>query len=124
MSTVELPSPTMTLIEHGVEHGIHWVTCRAPLYGAANGYVKIPEDHPWHGLGYDDIDVRVHGGLTYGGGDGWVGFDCLHYGDYWPGQEKYGLALGHADTEWTDEMVAEETRELARKVAAAGREDI
>lgn len=35
MNAVELPSPAMTLIEHGVEHGIHWVTCRAPLFGAA-----------------------------------------------------------------------------------------
>ena len=39
-------------------------SCRAPLYGAISGYVKIPEGHHWHGLDYDAFDVDVHGGLT------------------------------------------------------------
>ena len=78
--------------------------------GAANGYVAVPKDHPYYGLGYDDVDVDVHGGLTYSasgedvlesspsidileGNEGnlkdyWVfGFDTCHYGDTletWP----------------------------------------
>lgn len=99
----------------GVEDGIEWRTLAAPLYGAVNGYVRIPEDHPWHGLDYDAIDVRVHGGITFAD-EGWIGFDTLHLGDYWPGM-PYGENF--ADTHWTWEMVADETRELARKVAAA-----
>lgn len=123
MTTIELPSPRMTLVDHGVEHGIQWVTCQAPLYGAVNGYVKIPAGHHWHGLDYDEIDVEVHGGLTYGGGQsGWIGFDCLHCGDFWPGSARYGDSLP-SDREWTAEMVAEETRSLARKVAAAAYEN-
>lgn len=31
-----------------------------------NGYVQIPKDHPWYGLPYAEIDVDVHGGLTFG----------------------------------------------------------
>lgn len=121
MTAVELPSRTMKLIDHGVEHGIPWVTCRAPVYGAANGYVKIPEGHHWHGLYYDDIPVEVHGGLTYGGGEsGWIGFDTLHCGDRWPG-ELSPIPTSY-DKHWTDELVAEETRALARKVAAAAYE--
>jgi len=52
------------------------------------GYVKLPEDHPWYGKHYDDIDVRIHGGLTFAGelacgcseldSGFWIGFDCAH----------------------------------------------
>ena len=119
--SVELPSQKMKLVDHGVESGVQWVTCEAPLYGAINGYVKIPAGHHWHGLDYDEIGVDVHGGLTYGGGpSGWIGFDCLHFNDWWPGRRKYEGAPGFSDTEWTPEMVADETRRLARNVAAAG----
>jgi hypothetical protein len=119
----DLPFAKMTPIDRGVEHGIAWVTCRAPLYGAANGYVKIPVGHHWYGVGYDDINVEVHGGLTYGGGeDGfWIGgFDTLHSGDIWPGESR--PVRTRYEKHWTDELVADETRSLARKVAAAAYE--
>lgn len=111
------PSSKMTVVDHGVEAGIVWATCNAPLYGAVNGYVQIPDGHPWAGLDYDEIDVEVHGGLTYGGSNGWVGFDALHCGDNWPGSPRYTPAP--FDVDWTPEMVAAETRSLARKVAEA-----
>lgn len=65
-------------------------------HGYANGYVGVPEGHPWFGRHYDAVDVSIHGGLTYGrnhlpviekdGGpviDGlyWFGFDTCHYDD-------------------------------------------
>lgn len=74
--------PVMHL--HGIEHGY------------ANGYVGVPEGHPWYGKDYDHIEVDIHGGLTYSNDclplckpDGlwWVGFDTVHYGDNqsnWP----------------------------------------
>ena len=43
-----------------------------------------------YGLGYDDVDANVHGGLTYARKGGeypvesdlyWFGFDCAHYDD-------------------------------------------
>lgn len=65
--------------------------------GWGNGYVVIPKEHPLWGVGYDDIDVDVHGGLTYSemadNCMGWkevlpsdkgcwvVGFDTAHLGD-------------------------------------------
>lgn len=69
---------------------ITWV--RFIEHGYANGYIGLPEGHPWHGLSYDDIDVSIHGGLTYAsdelpkGGDDisgywWIGFDTVHGGD-------------------------------------------
>lgn len=65
--------------------------------GWGNGYVRIPEGHPYYEKNYDDIPVSVHGGLTFSNhvfedgeyfSDGyWVGFDTAHYGDTkerWP----------------------------------------
>ena len=122
--SVELPSPKMVLVDHGVENGIPWVTCNAPLFGAVNGYVKVPTNHHWYGLDYDDINVEVHGGLTYGTDNGWIGFDCLHSGDIWPGDDSYGGRRSPTswDKHWTPELVAAEARGLARSVAAAAYE--
>ncbi len=118
MSDIETPFKGMSLVDHGIEAGIQWVTTSAPLYGAVNGYVKIPEGHPWHGRDYDEIDVAVHGGLTYGNRSGWIGFDTLHGGDNWPGSPRI-LPLSRFDIEWTPELVAVETRRLAHAVAEA-----
>jgi hypothetical protein len=65
------------------------------------GYVEIPRSHTCYEKGYSDVDVTVHGGLTfsayseemsYGTTEGfWVlGFDCGHYGDA-KDLEAYGL---------------------------------
>lgn len=34
-------------------------------FGWGNGYVLLPHNHPFYNKHYDDIDVNVHGGLTY-----------------------------------------------------------
>ena len=62
---------------------------RHPTLGSLNGYVAIPKGHRVWGKGYDDVDVEVHGGLTYADEDKetgeWVfGFDCSHGGDLSP----------------------------------------
>lgn len=81
------------------------------------GYAAVPPGHPMHGKGYDDVDVQVHGGLTYANacqGDichvpapgepdnvWWFGFDCAHLWDLAPGlvaHERLIPALAqHAD---------------------------
>jgi hypothetical protein len=68
--------------------------------GAWCGYVGVPPGHPAHGKEYDDVEVDVHGGLTYaqacagcvchvarpGESDAlhWFGFDCCHAHDAAP----------------------------------------
>lgn len=108
-------------LDSGVEAGIEYATLHAPLFGAVNGYIRLPKDHPWRAL--EDIqssgmpDVDVSGGITYGvDSGGWIGFDTLHAGDYWPGS-MFGPDEG--DKHWTPEMVADEARSLARQAAAA-----
>ena len=115
----------MTVVDHGIVDGIRWATCKAPLYDAVNGYVQIPDDHPWRGISHsswdnesvlDDLDMP--GGLTYGPNkDGWIGFDTMHVGDYWPGAPDHWKRS--AVRFWTPELVAESTRLVAEQLAVA-----
>lgn len=34
-------------------------------HGTHNGYVAVPPTNKYHGKRYDDVDVEVHGGLTF-----------------------------------------------------------
>jgi len=82
------------------------------MLGALNGYVAIDVDHAFHAVDYFDVNVSVHGGVTYASYElpltaitdvlnnkeiyikspylnvskraWWVGFDCAHAGDIIP----------------------------------------
>ena len=78
---------------------------RHPRGGYWCGYVGVTKDHPAFEKDYDNVDVDVHGGLTFaahcqadtetgichipeaGEPDDvwWFGFDCAHLGDTSPG---------------------------------------
>ena len=58
--------------------------------GFRTGYVGIPKGHELYGVGYGNIDIDCHGGLTYSSNYlidqndddmWWIGFDCGHYCD-------------------------------------------
>jgi hypothetical protein len=119
MTTTTLPRKfhRSEVVAQGVEDGIEWFTYNAPLWGAINGYARIPEGHPWRGLNGETLDVKVNGGVTFDS-DNWIGFDTLHSGDYWPGVPH---GPHDYDTHWTAEMVANEAKALARQIAAATR---
>jgi hypothetical protein len=56
----------------------------ATSMGHRCGYVSVPAGHPMFGKHYDDVEVNVHGGLTYAAEeDGlWCfGYDCAHWDD-------------------------------------------
>lgn len=44
------------------------------------GYITVPSTHPAYGKDYADLDIEVHGSLTFGQG-GTFGFDCAHFMD-------------------------------------------
>lgn len=79
--------------------------------GALCGYVGVSEGHPAFRKDYGDVDVEVHGGLTFASmcSDGderesichipskgepdhvwWLGFDCLHVLDQAPSYTVFG----------------------------------
>jgi hypothetical protein len=109
------------IVDRGVEQGITWITSRMEK-GHINGYVYLPEGHPYRGRRPSSIrSVSAPHGISYDDDEGWFGFDTNHGNDYWPGHPDslpadidYPGGLIY----WTPEMVAEETRKLARQVAA------
>ena len=78
--------------------------------GSWCGYVGVPNTHPAYEKDYDDVDVSVHGGLTYankcqgvichipeaGMPDDvwWLGFDTCHYNDISPSRYLSSLIGG------------------------------
>jgi hypothetical protein len=117
--------------------------------GTLNGYVEVPPGHPWHQASYDDVEVDVHGGLTFAGhwgvkpeGEDWLcpveyktpfflGFDTARCGDKMPAM----LAFLRKDSDWAERFsdlhrgetyknlayVQEECRNLALQVHQARR---
>lgn len=118
-----------TGLASGVTDGIEWKILLSPLGLGANGYARVPEGHEWHDKGYDDIPVEIHGGLTYGCREGWIGFDTAHAWDIWSddalaeigGENRYRMSFSRDawDTYWTLALVIAETEKLARQVASA-----
>ena len=54
------------------------------------GYVGLPKGHKYVGKHYDELDLDVHGGLTFSehnhrlkkeGYEYYLGFDCAHFDD-------------------------------------------
>lgn len=124
---------------------VHWVSpatsldclmLRADL-GHWCGYVGLPRDHPLWGVGYDDVDVQVHGCLTFSDRARerwteesdldldpdlwWFGFDCAHLGDLVPGVLAVERRLGFGPPPDSfvyrgPEYVGAETENLARQL--------
>ena len=97
---------------------------RIDSLGHLCGYVVLPEDHKLYGTDYEEIDVDVHGGLTYSE-NGKVGFDCAHAGDCIPSIIKtlsdLGMSTDHYNGDEYRDMgfVIRETYELARQLSEA-----
>lgn len=114
-------------------------------FGAWCGYVGVPETHPWYGKNesHDTFEsVEVHGGVTYGDecqgeichkpkeGESdkvwWVGFDCMHIGDYAPNHpdQFVGLSImmgGLKKIYYRDmDFVSKQCAKLAEQAKAVG----
>lgn len=96
-------------IENVFEHRGFTCVVIGQSIGHRCGYVAIPQSHKLFGVDYNEVDIDVHGGLTYGeymdadlevnenggmyevtgrypkdlegGNFYWLGFDCAHYND-------------------------------------------
>ncbi len=109
--------------------GLRCAVMRSAL-GHWCGYVQVPEGHPWHGQ--DELDVDVHGGLTYtrAHGERWqLGFDCAHVHDNLPGMGFLARLSGGArrrvkrragwGTYKTIQYAIDETKRLAEQAREA-----
>jgi hypothetical protein len=88
--SIEIARPGDVLAK-GEHVGFEWIVTHNGM-GHRCGYVRVPKGHPWHGKDYDDLEVNIHGGLSFAENDVpydkgvaddayWLGFDCAHSGD-------------------------------------------
>lgn len=98
--------------------GINCMTQMGPF--GINGYIELPEDHPWLGKEYLQLfeDVDVHGGITYHKGRV-TGFDTNHLGDGQHPDAPNAYPSHFTGHTWTWEEVEAETRRLAEQVKDA-----
>ena len=93
------------------ENGLACLIVRNPIpgFGFLCGYVGVPENHIYYRKHYNEVDVEVHGGLTFSdfcheredNSRGichisdekvwWLGFDCGHSDDISPSPNPYKL---------------------------------
>lgn len=118
--------PNREEFEHA---GLHCLILRnTEVTGCLNGYVGVQPGHPTYGNGYDDMDIEVHGGLTFASeGDGkrwakgrwWFGFDTAHSCDYSPLlHERCPELPPFRDETYRDiEYVRSEVKRLAEQLA-------
>lgn len=120
--------------------GLDCLIVRGPS-GALCGYVGVDDSHPWHGKEYSasEIDVSVHGGLTFSDpcaetGDEsahvchvaapgradhvwWFGFDCAHAWDVSP---KYDRQMRGWEASYKEiGYVRQQVEHLAAQIHAA-----
>ena len=95
-------------------------------------YVRIPENHPLFGKFMDEVDLDVHGGVTYSDNhlyisesekiDGWFfGWDYAHYGDYGGYQEIKEIKnifekYQYMQKKWKTEEILEHVRQACREL--------
>ena len=88
-------------------------------------YVELNKEHPYYGkcnCDAYDLDINVHGGITYGNyGLGStvsnehfiLGWDYNHFNDYNYNDEKYGLTSGK---KWTTEEIFEDVKNVINQL--------
>lgn len=86
-------------------------------------YIKIPKGHTYYGKEMEDIDIYVHGGITYAKDNLWIGenqkiegyfigWDYAHYGDYGGYEEMLPKELRTNGKKWTTEEIFKEVKEV------------
>ena len=90
-------------------------------------YVEIPKGHKYHGKVDEDaydLDVDVHGGITFGdfGLKGvsrhyMIGWDYMHWQDYF--FTKYAFEPVSKGKKWTTEEILEDVKSVIHQVKGA-----
>ena len=101
-----------TILEDAIHEEIRYLIMRGPA--SLTAYLGIPLDHPLAKVDYNDINLSVHWGLTFGSdGNGyrpegiyWIGWDYAHCDDISFYDYDYGVR--HESIGWTVPMVRDE----------------
>lgn len=103
-------------------HGLDCAIAQGAV--ALCGYVRVPAGHKYAASHYDDPQVQVHGGLTFGckarEGGRWFGFDTGHAGDWIQMSDRQGRPYSDIPGRiWTIEDMVAETEKLAEQLQEA-----
>ena len=118
-------------MQYGIERKVEILDtgyCFGLLYYIMNlgtyptAYIKIPKDHKYYKKDMYEVDIYVHGGITYSSDhlwisknnkiDGWfIGWDYAHCGDYAGYEEKLPKELKTGDKKWTTEEIFEQVKD-------------
>lgn len=79
-------------------------------------YIEIPKESKLFGKDYGDINISVHGGLTYSSNhlqdikkDTWfIGWDYAHLGDYFGLDSLFDTDINRKSKKWTTEEIFED----------------
>jgi len=85
-------------------------------------YIKLQENHPLYNKHYTDIDIDVHGGLTYIAmkDDGyWIGWDYAHYEDYYISGD-----YNESGKKWTTDEILEHCKDVVRQLKEYEEEEL
>ena len=111
------------MLKQGKYLGYEWQIHLNDL-GCKCGYIIIDKRHPWYGKHYTDLNLDIHGGITYSKpeNNNWrLGFDCGHCFDLPdPGYEQaYHKLLKEAGaTNKSIEYVEEQCKSLCEQAWA------
>lgn len=101
------------LLDHSTYKGYDFYVVNLGTHPTA--YVRVPKGHKYYMKDYNDIDIDVHGGLTYSSEhlmvtniEGWfIGWDYAHAGDYIGYDKELQFAI-NVDKKWTTaEIIAD-----------------
>lgn len=90
-------------------------------------YIKIPENSKYYGKDMEEIDLNVHGGVTYVRDylyisenqkiDGWfIGWDYGHYGDYAGYEELLPYEIRVGGKKWSTKEIYQEVRKACYEI--------
>ena len=91
-----------------VSHGIH--PC---------AYIRIPQGHRFYDKDMNDVNLSVHGGITFTGplaisgineNDFYVGWDYAHCGDYAGYNKLYDISPTEKDKIWTTSELLDDVK--------------
>lgn len=128
------------ILKHGKYLGFEFYIMNLGTHPTA--YINIPKEHKFYGVEYEDLDeldIDVHGGLTYSkdtliidfDGEniqnakevkGWfIGWDYAHANDYTgfplPSIFDFGSELfNNIDKKWTTEEIFEEVQSVCEQI--------
>lgn len=111
---------------------IEWFLKKSPFAGRAdlpslggdwNGYIVVPRSNPCFGKHYDELEIDVHGGFTFGSSAEEIEWDEIPEGyrnaDHW----IYGWDTQHLNdtpAKWPKEKVERETARAALDIQILG----